>query len=87
VVLTGGVAELKGLEGLISGILDLPVRAGTCEVPGIGDKLRAPMYATAVGLISYAKKRFYDEDSDDYSQGQHSMTKWFKGLVGRLFNL
>ncbi|MBF0554198.1 MAG: cell division protein FtsA [Nitrospirae bacterium] len=87
VVLTGGVAELKGLEGLISSVLDLPVRVGTCEWAGIGDKIRGPMYATTVGLISYTRKRFYESGSiDTFTTGQSSMSKWFKGLVGKFFN-
>ncbi|MBF0457507.1 MAG: cell division protein FtsA [Nitrospirae bacterium] len=86
VVLTGAVAELKGLEGLISGVLDLPVRVGVCEWAGIGDKIRGPMYSTTVGLISYTRKRFYEGGSaDTFTTGQNSMSKWFKGLVGKFF--
>ncbi|MBF0568748.1 MAG: cell division protein FtsA [Nitrospirae bacterium] len=87
VVLTGGVAQLKGLEGLISSVLDLPVRVGTCEWQGIGDKIRGPMNATAVGFLSYTRKRLYDSGSmDAFTTGQYSMSKWFKGLVGKFFN-
>ncbi|MBF0487343.1 MAG: cell division protein FtsA [Nitrospirae bacterium] len=87
VVLTGGVAQLKGLEVLISSVLDLPVRVGTCEWQGIGDKIRGPMNATAVGFLSYTRKRFYDSGSmDAFTTGQYSMSKWFKGLVGKFFN-
>ncbi|MEO5360264.1 MAG: cell division protein FtsA [Nitrospirota bacterium] len=87
VVLTGAVAELKGLEGLIASVLDLPVRIGTCQLSGIGDKIRGPMYATTVGLVSYTRKRFCEgSSSDTFTTGQYSMSKWFKGLVGKFFN-
>ncbi|MCG6552824.1 MAG: cell division protein FtsA [Candidatus Magnetominusculus sp. LBB02] len=87
VVLTGAVSELKGLEALISGVLDLPVRLGVCQWPGINDNIRGPMYSTTVGLISYARKRFDEGGSEEpFTAGQHSMSKWFKGLVGKFFN-
>ncbi|MBF0517603.1 MAG: cell division protein FtsA [Nitrospirae bacterium] len=90
VVITGAVAELKGLEGLIAGVLDLPVRVGTCQWAnwtGIGDKLCGPTYATVMGLVSYTRKRFYEDGTAEaFTTGQYSMSKWFKGLVGKFFN-
>ncbi len=52
VVLTGGTANLPGLTQMAEQALNLPVRAaGEFEVNGLKDLVRAPEYATAVGLV------------------------------------
>jgi len=56
-VLTGGSANLSGIEVLGRDILQLPVRVGvpTC-VQGITDALRDPAYATSVGLLLWGAR-------------------------------
>ena len=52
VVITGGATLLPGTPELAEEILGLPVRCGVPQgVGGLIDVVRAPMYATGVGLI------------------------------------
>ena len=56
-VLTGGSANLSGIEALGRDILRLPVRVGTpTRMYGITDILRDPAYATSVGLLLWGTK-------------------------------
>jgi len=56
-VLTGGCANLSGIEVLGREILHLPVRVGTpTGMDGIADALRDPAYATSVGLLLWGNK-------------------------------
>jgi len=53
-VLTGGTANLPGLDELGQSILRIPVRKGrplNTGIYGISDILQDPAYATTVGLI------------------------------------
>ena len=56
-VLTGGSANLSGIETLGRDILQLPVRVGIpTSMHGITDILRDPAYATSVGLLMWGAK-------------------------------
>jgi cell division protein FtsA len=56
-VLTGGSANLSGIEALGRDILKLPVRVGLPNrVSGITDSLHDPAYATSVGLLLWGAK-------------------------------
>jgi len=56
-VLTGGSANLSGIEALGQDILRLPVRVGIpTNMYGITDTLHDPAYATSVGLLLWAAK-------------------------------
>ena len=56
-VLTGGCANLAGIEALGRDILRLPVRVGIpTEMHGITDSLRDPAYATGVGLLLWGAR-------------------------------
>ena len=56
-VLTGGSANLSGIEVLGRDILRLPVRVGVpMGMSGITDVLRDPAYATSVGLLLWGAK-------------------------------
>lgn len=55
VVLTGGSANLPGLEDMIRRTITRHVRVGSPDnVRGIPDTLRSPMFATSVGLLLWA---------------------------------
>ena len=57
-VLTGGTANLPGIEVLGEDIFRLPVRVGAPQdVYGLADILYDPAYATAVGLLKWGAKR------------------------------
>jgi len=54
VVLTGGGAQLPGIEPIAEDVFGLPVRIGTPKmVGGLTDAMAAPQYATAVGLVLF----------------------------------
>ncbi len=56
-VLTGGTANLSGIETLGREILKLPVRVGVpTYISGIADTVRDPAYATSVGLLLWGAK-------------------------------
>jgi len=56
-VITGGSANLSGIEALGHNILRLPVRVGVpTNMHGITDVLRDPAYATSVGLLLWGAK-------------------------------
>jgi cell division protein FtsA len=57
VCLTGGASLLRHAVALARSILRMPVRLGTPAMPGIGEGLRSPVYATAVGLLRYAAEQ------------------------------
>ena len=63
-VLTGGCANLKGIETLGQEVLGLPVRIGVPSgVYGIADILPDPAYATGVGLLLWGSRRHAGEES------------------------
>jgi cell division protein FtsA len=53
-VLTGGGAQLAGLDALASDYFDLPARIGyPMHVGGLTETIKSPAYATAVGLVLF----------------------------------
>ena len=67
-VLTGGSANLAGIDALGRDILQLAVRVGTPDnIGGITDALRDPAYATSVGLLAWGAK--HEGRSEWKSQG------------------
>jgi cell division protein FtsA len=57
IVLTGGSANLAGIEALGRNTLQLPVRVGVPgNIYGISDALHDPAYATSVGLLLWGAK-------------------------------
>jgi cell division protein FtsA len=56
VVLTGGSSPLPGTREVAGEVLHLPVRSAQPEgMRGLVDQLRSPAYATAFGLLEWAK--------------------------------
>ena len=57
IVLTGGSANLTGIEALGRNTLQLPVKVGVpSNIYGISDVLHDPAYATGVGLLLWGAK-------------------------------
>jgi len=84
-VLTGGSANLSGIEALGRDILRLPVRVGIpTGMHGIADTLRDPAHATSVGLLlwgaKYAGKRCWQ------SRGVGSRLRHFASKIKHLFS-
>ncbi len=71
IVLTGGTAELPGIDELAGQILDLPTRIGSpLGLHGLADSISRPAYATAVGLLLWGLRHTSlmieeDEPEDD----------------------
>jgi cell division protein FtsA len=58
VVLTGGVGQMRGIEGVASRKLRAPVRRGRPrQIGGLADQFESPAYATGVGLILWGLKQ------------------------------
>jgi cell division protein FtsA len=57
VVVTGGTSAMDGVAELAAQVFDLPVRRGVPEgIGGLGDVVRSPVYATAVGLALHGMR-------------------------------
>ncbi len=82
-VLTGGSANLSGIEALGRDILQLPVRVGVpASVHGITDALRDPAYATSVGLLLWGAKH---EGMQSWKTRRFGIS--LRHLVSRIKNL
>jgi cell division protein FtsA len=54
IVLTGGGAQLPGIEAIAEEVFALPVRVGAPKtIGGLTDAMAAPQYATAIGLVLF----------------------------------
>jgi len=57
VVITGGGANLRGIEATASDFFGLPVRIGVpSTIAGLTDAVKQPQYATAVGLVLFGPR-------------------------------
>jgi cell division protein FtsA len=84
VVLTGGTAKLPGFKGLMQGKVSSRVRVGVpngrVDVP---EELRAPDYATSVGLLLWAPPHAGPVSPEN---GKVEARNGSASLVSRLFN-
>ena len=83
VVLTGGSANLAGIEALGRNTLQLPVRVGIpSNIHGIAENLHDPAYATSVGLLLWGAK-----NKEMQTWQRRGLGLAFRHLVSRIFNL
>lgn len=77
VVLTGGMASMKGLRELTSSVFNnLPIRiANPKEINGSFDSLKDPAYATVVGLILYGMEQYTNYELDSNKKLKHAQNK------------
>lgn len=69
VVITGGGAETAGAEESAKRMLSMPVRTGMpAGITGLIDDIETPAYATAIGLLFYAKS-FKHKESESFFDG------------------
>lgn len=86
VVVTGGTSLLEGVPELAEQVFDLPVRRGLPDgVGGLGEIVRSPIYATAVGLALYGAREsaggVLDEDDENLLHGiSRRVRDWFGGF-------
>ncbi len=84
VVLTGGASSLAGIEELAEEIFEAPVRIGMpCNVGGLQDVVRSPIYATGVGLVQFgfgqqpeSASRFRIRDDSIFGRVKRRMRDW-----------
>ncbi len=82
-VLTGGSANLPGIDALGRDILKLPVRVGIpTNMYGITDTLRDPAYATSVGLLLWGTKH---EGMQTWKSHRFGVNLWH--LISRIKHL
>jgi cell division protein FtsA len=80
VVVTGGTAIMEGVPELAERVFDQPVRRGVpLRVGALGDVVRSPIYATAVGLALHGVRR---RAAAAQAAGE---PRWPFGRVGRRF--
>ena len=83
IVLTGGSANLAGIETLGRNTLQLPVRVGIPRnISGIADILHDPAYATSVGLLLWGAK-----NKETQTWQSHDLGSGLRRLVSRIFSL
>jgi cell division protein FtsA len=85
VVLTGGSAELSGIVELAQETFELPCRVGAPRgVGGLVDVVNNPQYATAVGLVLYARRmlegaRAAETPGNVFQKLKKRLRTWFEG--------
>ena len=77
VVLTGGMASMRGLRELTSSVFNnLPIRvANPKEINGSFDSLKDPAYATVVGLILYGMGQYTNYELDSNKKLKHAQNR------------
>jgi cell division protein FtsA len=84
-VLTGGGAELCGVDSLAADLFDLPARVGTpMHIGGLTEAIKHPAYAEAVGLVLFAAKA---EGAVQPARANgkgvwHKVSSWFSEVMG-----
>ncbi|MGQ0621277.1 MAG: cell division protein FtsA [Panacagrimonas sp.] len=84
VVITGGASLMPGVAELAEEVFELPTRIGLPHnVMGMREVTRSPAYATAVGLLIYARAQNQQRGPVGDSQGAAywfgRISGWFKG--------
>lgn len=77
IVITGGMAYMRGLRELTSSVFkSLPVRiANPKEINGSFDALKDPAYATVIGLILYGSGKYTNYELDSNKKLKHNQNK------------
>ena len=84
-VLTGGGAELAGVDALAADLFDLPARIGTpMHVGGLTEAIKHPAYAAVVGLVLFgAKSEGAVQPARTNGKGVfHRVSAWFAEVFG-----
>jgi cell division protein FtsA len=85
IVITGGAALTVGLVELAAEVMERPVRLGFPEAGGgLADVIHSPVFATGIGLLSYAARRHTVEmekpEGLSWKDTFSKVKKWFKDL-------
>jgi len=85
VVLTGGGAHLRGIDGIAEDVFGLPVRVGLpSAIAGLNEAMKQPEYATAIGLVLFGP----NGGMENHAYGKRSSTAMTKirSWLGDLWN-
>jgi cell division protein FtsA len=83
IVLTGGSANLTGIEALGRNTLQLPVRVGVpSNIHGISDTLHDPAYATGIGLLLWGAKHRGTKNGQPQGSGLRHFVSRLVSLFG-----
>ena len=78
-VLTGGTANLAGIDRLAEQVLDMPARIGLPQhVFGLTDAIANPAYATSVGLIQWAVRDSMASATVNTQRSDLRLGSWLK---------
>ncbi len=88
-ILTGGTAQIKGIESYAKEALQLAVKVGAAEgYGGVAENINQPQYATAVGLMlmdldnqNRGRDHHSGDDRSGFSIGK--ITSQIKGILGK----
>ncbi|MBD5653570.1 MAG: cell division protein FtsA [Candidatus Eremiobacteraeota bacterium] len=84
VVITGGGARLHGIEQAASDFFGTPARVGVpTQIGGLTDAVKAPEFATAVGLVLFGPK---GDGAIWHGNGRRTMFGKIAGWFGDLWN-
>lgn len=84
VLITGGTAKMKGIEGLAERVFGVPARVGFPNtVIGLSDSLKDPAYASAVGLILYGMRLNGDRGTRQ-KMGKLEKDSWVKSTTSKV---
>lgn len=77
IVITGGMAHMKGLRELTTNVFkNLPVRIATPkEINGSFDSLKDPAYATVIGLVLYGAGEYTNYELDSNKKLKYKQNK------------
>ena len=85
IVLTGGFAQLRGIDKLAKRVFGVDVRIGYPDYTGpLFDMVNSPIYATSVGLLHYGLK---NSDNLQFSGGGiiQKIKDWLNRIFGDIF--
>ncbi|MBP7654156.1 cell division protein FtsA [Candidatus Dependentiae bacterium] len=87
IVLTGGVAETRGILDLCEKILELPARAGIpSNITGVSDYVKKAEYAVSVGLLNYAIEHENSVQITPSNNFYTGIIKKCRDMAGQIFN-
>jgi len=91
VVLTGGVAQMAGVEQVAAELLRMPVRVGRPQkIGGLADAFDSPAYATSVGLTLWGLRQGaagpvvspnHSSRQPKSNQEEPFLAKWLKSFL------
>ena len=90
VVLTGGAAQLPGLEELTREMLGMPVRIGIpSNLSGLAEAIDSPPYATCVGLVRWGLRHgltmghppSHDQHGGNWKQTYDRFKMWLREFL------